>query len=74
MEREHGQGGGALTPTPEEPLWKRVLVAILVAMIISMVVGGAWSLFSLPGSAGPVFGVTFGVIMGWSLTSGRRKR
>jgi hypothetical protein len=41
---------------------QRLGIAILIALAISALLGGLWSLLGLPGSPGPVFGIVFGAL------------
>jgi hypothetical protein len=42
---------------------RRLLAAVLVAALVSALVGGLWSLLDLPGGPGPVFGIVFGSLV-----------
>jgi hypothetical protein len=58
----HRDDGRTLAPQGR-PRWQRIALAVLVAAVVSAIVGGVWSLAGLPGGPGPVFGIVFASLL-----------
>ena len=45
---------------------KKIVIAAVIAVVASMLIGGLWSLLALPGGPGPVFALVFAAVFFFS--------